>query len=103
MKAPFAILVCESGGFVAVKAGFFLYFFLIQWRLIPSQGRLIVLRSLEGEATAFVRHRCRLVGSLPVAADCDGVALVAPTGWWNAFPGGEHGATVDDENRCQEK
>src|SRR5665647_2224421 len=103
MKAPFMLFVRRCRDFVAVKAGRFLHLFLFKRRLLPPQVRLVVFGSLERKAPALIGYSSRVVGHLPVGADRRGMALVTSARRGDAFPGGEHGATADGDNRTGNK
>lgn len=84
----------------------FLDFFCLERRfLFPPQCQ-VILGCLERLTSTFICHSRRLIGNLPICADCSGMTLITAAGRRYASPGGEHGAPFqggnsnDNEQQC---
>ncbi len=86
---------------MAVKTGHFLNLLGFQWRFLLTFHGKIIFRRLKKLTATFIGYNSRLVCYLPIGADSHGMALVATTRRRDAFPGREHGAPCDRDEKAQ--
>jgi len=82
MKASHASLVRRIGRFVALETSEFIDFAYLQGGGGLIALRHVVSRCLEIVPVPFIAENGNLVSHLPVGADGNGMALVAPSRWW---------------------